>query len=246
MEDTILPSTKIGDKINFVKVRSFKKFTKPPPRFNHSSLLKLLEEQQIGTKTTRADIIDTLYRRGFIRNRRVTVTKLGLNLMRIIEEYCQPIASVEFTRRLESKMNLIEIGKMSQEEVIIEAVKELSVILKEVKKKENEIGHELSEILRQVQQEAKKIGSCPICKTGELTILRSKRTGKRFVGCTNFKEGICKASYPLPQSPYIVVPIRRSCIACSWPMLKVRSPRKRAWNLCLNPECPKKKDKDKI
>jgi DNA topoisomerase-1 len=241
MEDKIIPSTKIGDRINFLKIRSLKKYTKPPPRFNPSSLLKLLEEQQIGTKTTRADIIDTLYRRGYIRNRRVIVTKLGFNLMRILEEYCQPIASVEFTRRLESKMNLIEIGQTSQEEVIIEAVKELSVILKKVKNKETEIGRELSEILRQVQQDGKKIGFCPICKTGELTILRSKRTGKRFVGCTNFKEGICKASYPLPQSPYIVVPSRKSCITCSWPVLRVRSPGKRAWNLCLNPECPKKK-----
>ena len=44
------------------------KFTCPPPRFNPCSLLKKMEQLQIGTKATRANIIQTLYNRKYIKD----------------------------------------------------------------------------------------------------------------------------------------------------------------------------------
>ncbi len=40
---------------------------------------------------------------------------------------------------------------------------------------------------------------CPHCKLGELMVIRSRATRKRFMGCSNYYGG-CKASSPLLQN----------------------------------------------
>jgi len=62
-EEILLPPIKEGQAINIQKVILEDKFTKPPPRYNPGSLLKKMEETEIGTKATIADIIQTLYDR---------------------------------------------------------------------------------------------------------------------------------------------------------------------------------------
>ena len=42
------------------------KFIQPPRRFNQATLLEKMEKDQIGTKTTRANIINTLFKRNYI------------------------------------------------------------------------------------------------------------------------------------------------------------------------------------
>ena len=44
----------------------------------------------------------------------------------------------------------------------------------------------------------KGLVQCPECKVGELMVIRSRTTRKRFMGCSNFYDG-CKASSPLLQ-----------------------------------------------
>jgi ssDNA-binding Zn-finger/Zn-ribbon topoisomerase 1 len=73
-------------------------------------------------------------------------------------------------------------------------------------------------------------------------IIRSKKTRKRFVGCTNFFEGKCNTSFPLPQTGTIK-PLATPCKACGYPVIKVLINPKQPWNLCLNPNCPAKEQK---
>jgi ssDNA-binding Zn-finger/Zn-ribbon topoisomerase 1 len=87
--------------------------------------------------------------------------------------------------------------------------------------------------------EERIVGACPVCQSGKLVILRSKKTGKRFVGCTNYFEGTCKTAFPLPQRG-MVKPQSTVCKSCDWPTVRVWMKGKRPWNLCLNPECPAK------
>jgi DNA topoisomerase-1 len=74
--------------------------------------------------------------------------------------------------------------------------------------------------------------------------LRSKKTGKRFVGCTNYFEGKCKAAFPLPQKG-LVKPLGNVCKSCGWPTVRIWMKGKRPWNLCLNPKCPSKTKEEK-
>ncbi|MEM4297826.1 MAG: DNA topoisomerase, partial [Nitrososphaerota archaeon] len=81
------------------------------------------------------------------------------------------------------------------------------------------------------------LGPCPMCKGGMLTIIRSHKSGKRFVGCTNYSKG-CRASAPLPQRG-VIKATKKPCEACSWPIVYVKSGRI-PWRLCVNPKCPLK------
>jgi DNA topoisomerase I len=86
------------------------------------------------------------------------------------------------------------------------------------------------------------IGDCPVCKEGKLRMIRSRKTGKRFVGCTNYSKG-CRASAPLPQRG-TVKGSGKVCSHCGWPIVYVRLGRF-PWRLCVNVNC-ETKEKRKI
>jgi len=241
-EEVLLPSLVEGDEIRAVQVIREDRFTKPPPRHNPASLLKKMEEVEIGTKATRADIIETLYGRGYITEERIIVTELGFDVVGVLGKYCPQIVSVSFTRDLEKRMEDIQSGNEKMEHVIDTAVSQLRPILEELKRREGEIGQVLSEAVRKTRMQERIVGGCPTCETGKIMILYSRRTGKRFLGCTNFFKGTCKTSFPLPQNGTLK-PARRSCGACGWPTIQVRIKGRRPWTLCFNPNCPSKEGK---
>ncbi|RJS78513.1 DNA topoisomerase I [Candidatus Bathyarchaeota archaeon] len=238
-EDVLLPQIEEGEKVKVERVVREDKFTKPPPRYNPSSLLKRMEKEGIGTKATRADIIETLYKRGYISGESIVVSNLGFDVIEILSGYCPQVISVDFTRDLEEKMEMIQIGSEKMESVVNRAIRHLKPVLGTLKSRETEIGKALSESIRKTRMDERIVGQCPVCGTGKLLILRSRRTKKRFIGCTNFFKGLCKASFPLPQKGTLK-PLRKNCKLCGWPLIQVRSRGRRPWNLCFNPECPSK------
>ena len=61
---------------------------------------------------------------------------------------------------------------------------------------------------------------CPECKTGQLLVIKSHTTKKRFIGCTNYYNG-CKASSPLLQKAMLKA-TKIKCNFCSWPTIFFR------------------------
>lgn len=241
-EEVILPLVKEGERVNVVEVVCEDKFTTPPPRYNPSSLLKKMEMEGVGTKATRADIIETLYRRRYVTEERITVTDLGFDVTTILHEYCPGVVSVKLTRDLEEKMERIQSGEEKRENILSDTVAYLKPLLEEFKEKEETIGKALGEAVRKAKMKERIIGDCPVCKTGRLMVLHSRKTGKRFIGCTNYFKNQCKTALPLPQRG-MVKPTERRCKTCSWPIVMVRFKGQRPWQLCINPVCPKKKEK---
>ena len=83
---------------------------------------------------------------------------------------------------------------------------------------------------------------CPHCKLGELMVIRSRTTRKRFMGCSNFYGG-CKASSPLLQKAKLRA-IKKPCDTCKWPMIIFRYSRNQKWtNQCSNFNCESRKSK---
>ena len=83
---------------------------------------------------------------------------------------------------------------------------------------------------------------CPECKSGELVIIKSHTTKKRFIGCTNYYNG-CKASSPLLQKAMIKA-TKIKCEICSWPTVFFRFSRKQKWQKqCANIKCDSRKSK---
>ncbi|MEM2975741.1 MAG: DNA topoisomerase I [Candidatus Bathyarchaeia archaeon] len=241
-EEVSLPPLKEGETVRLVRIIREDKFTKPPPRYNPSSLLKKMEEVGIGTKATRADIIETLYERKYITEERIIVTDLGFDVTEILNKYCPGMISVKLTRELEEKMEEIQNNNGKRETVLVEAVERLKPILEEFKKKEETIGEALSQAIKKARMQERIVGNCPNCGEGKLMILYSRKTGKRFLGCTNFFKGKCKTSFPLPQRG-TVKPLGKNCRGCGWPIAQVRIKGKRPWNLCFNPNCPLKEER---
>lgn len=237
LEGKPLPNVTEGQEISVKKVVLEDKFTSPPPRYNPSSLLKKMEKENIGTKATRAGIIQTLYERKYIRGDRIAVTELGFEVVDALRKHCPAIISVELTRELEEKMEKIQLGKETKEDVLQHAVKMLKSVTGQLKENERLIGARLSQAIQKEILTVKSVGSCPACRSGRLVVLRSKKTGKRFVGCTNYSVGACRTAFPLPQKG-LVKPAGAVCSACGTPIVYVWLRGKRPWSLCLNPKCP--------
>lgn len=77
---------------------------------------------------------------------------------------------------------------------------------------------------------------CPECKIGKLMVIRSNKTKKRFLGCSNYYNG-CKASSPLLQKAKLRA-TKIPCKICSWPIVIFRYSRKQKWTRqCSNLKC---------
>jgi DNA topoisomerase-1 len=235
-DEILLPQIREGQILEITECTAQEKHTSPPPRYNPSTLLKLMEEQEIGTKATRAEIIDTLSQRGYVTGQQITITDLGLAVVDVLGKYASQVLSVEMTRDLEQDMEGIQSGKLKKEEVLSTAIDFLRPILEKFKATEKTIGTELDEALQSVIRKSATIGVCPVCKSGELMIIRSRKTGKRFIGCTSYRNGKCSFSAPVPQTG-VIQTTEKKCQVCGFPIIVIRIRGKRAWQLCVNPKC---------
>jgi DNA topoisomerase-1 len=235
-----LPRLVEGQEIDVQNVVSHDEFTRPPPRYNPSSLLKRMQKENLGTKATRAGIIQTLYDRKYIAEERMVVSDLGFEVVTVLQKHCPTVLSSTMTAGLEEKMSAIQEKKETRQNVVNQTIETLKPITEKLKEKEDAIGEQLSHALRDAELEERTVGACPTCKTGKLIIIHSRKSGKRFVGCTNYFTGTCNTAFPLPQKG-VVKPLGATCRGCGSPTVSVWTRGKRSWKLCLNPECPLKR-----
>lgn len=238
-EEQILPELKIGQIIKVLKLEQLAKETQPPGRYSQGSILKELEKRNLGTKATRAEILQTLYDRRYILGKSIQVTKLGEAVTKALKEFSPRILSEDLTRHFEKDMDEVFNGKKKREEVVKEAKETLVDILKEFKENEKKIGKKLLEGLQEARKEERHIGTCPKCKTGELRIIYSRKTGKRFIGCSNYPK--CRNGYPIPLFGQITA-LGKNCEVCGLPMIQVWRKGSRPFRMCINHKCKTKED----
>ncbi len=233
--DVELPAISEGDRFRVVDVVVDPKFEQRPQRYNQSSLLEKMEMEGIGTKATRADTIATLVGRGYVMGESMEVTDLGLSVVEAMAKYAPSIISTELTRDIEEKLEAVEGGGEGEAALLRETVRSIAGQLEELSANEEAVGKAIDSALMATVAKSFVLGRCPVCKTGELRVIRSKKTKKRFVGCSNYSTG-CRASAPLPQRG-TVKPTSKGCEHCSWPIVYIMGGG-RPWRLCVNPACP--------
>ena len=238
-DEVILPEIKIGDRLSISKIEQIEKETQPPARFSQGSVLKEMEAKNLGTKATRPQILQILYNRGYIVGNSIEVTELGMNLSDILEKNVPDVISEKLTRYFEERTDAIEAGKEKKDDVLEEAKKRITKICNEFKKKENKIGEELTKSVIASQDKQSILGKCNECG-GILKVHKNWKTGKRFVGCSGYKKG-CRVGFPLP-SQGIIMSTDKICEQCKTPIIQVRNPGTRPFRMCLDPNCPTKKD----
>jgi DNA topoisomerase-1 len=239
-----LPQISEGQKVSIAKLRCPERYTKPPARFNPGSLLRLMEEEGLGTKATRTDIVDTLFKRGYVKGNAAEITDLGFTIVESLERHAPDILSVEMTRSLEEDMGHIQKGAFSRGSIIKKAVEVLESTLSEFRAHEGSIGSEISGAITREEERSSYLGRCPGCGDGHLRVIVNKKTGKRFAGCSNYFDGKCTTSYPLPQRGRITA-TGRSCGECGAPIIKITSRGRHPWELCVNIDCPSKRGRSK-
>jgi DNA topoisomerase-1 len=237
VKEKILPRFKVNQSFQFPNLKKVNRFTKPPKRFNSISLMKKMEDNMIGTKTTRTDALETLYKRGYVKGDPIEITELGLAVVNVLSPYNPDILSIDMTRHLENDMVDISKGDKTLSDMIKKTVDFLDLTLSNIKTNEVKFG---SEIGRALRAQNVVLGSCPICKTGEIRLIQNRKTGKRFGGCSNYYTSKCDVRYPLPQRG-LIKNLGKPCQTCCSPIIQITQIKNQSWELCLNPECLSKK-----
>ncbi len=232
-----LPPLKEGQEIKKPKIQLDQKETQPPKRYTEASIIRVLEKKSLGTKSTRAAIIDALHQRNYIADKALRATQLGLAAVTTLEKYCPDILDEQLTRHFEEEMEEIRQEKKKPEEILKEAKDNLTKILSVFKKSEKQIGEGLLEATRETQREESTIGACPACTEGQLMLRRGKFG--MFIACNKYPD--CKTTFSVPSNA-LLKPTEETCEACKSPLVLVIRAGKRPYKYCIGKQCPKKQE----
>jgi len=235
IEEEELPSVNKNDNVNVKKIKMHDKETQPPKRYTPASIIKELEKRGLGTKSTRSEIVDTLFRRGYVDGKAIEATNLGIKTIETLEKYVPKIVDEGLTRHFEEEMEQIMENRKKSGDVLDEAKEKIKEIISDFKKHEKEIGKELLDANIETRDELSHLGKCPICKKGELHMRRGKYGN--FVACNKYPK--CKTTFSLPHNA-LIKPAKKECEVCKYPMVLAIKRGKRPQNFCLNKECPSK------
>ncbi len=234
-KEQLVPETKEGDKVKVTSIKDEEKDTLPPKRYSQASIIKEMENLGLGTKATRAMIVDALYQRKYIDGLQLEATPLGITLIHTLEKYSPEIIDENMTKELEEDMNKIREKKKTEKQILGKAKKHIKKILKDFKEHEKKIGKSLAKAT-----EGEGIfGICPKCKKGQLKIRRG-RFGQ-FIACDQYEEG-CKTTFGVPGG-CLIKPTDNICEKCKNPMALLIRKGKRPQETCINKECPTKQIK---
>jgi len=231
-KEIILPKVAEGDKVNILGIELIEDQTKPPNRYGQGSLIQEMERLGLGTKSTRHEIIQKLYERGYVRGSPPKPTPSGIAVIEALEEHARTITRARMTSTLEKDMALVAEGKKDFEDVVKESQDMLDKVFIILEENKEMIGNSIKKALL----EQRIVGKCSKCG-GELLIMRSQR-GKRFVGCSSFPK--CRNSYPLPQTGKLEF-LDKTCDKCGSPMLKFGRWRGKKKEVCINMKCERSK-----
>lgn len=201
----LLPSFIKGEKGSH-EPSFLEKQTKPPNQFTEASLLRametagkqvdddemreLMKENGIGRPSTRANIIETLFKRKYIeRNKKqVLPTQTGIQLIDTIQN--ELLKSAELTGMWEKQLKDIEKGTYSAAQFIANMKKMVDALVYEVRSETKRANISSAQEVQKAitkKETNKKAGisseACPKCKNGYLI------KGKSAYGCSDFKNG---------------------------------------------------------
>ncbi|MDR3244288.1 MAG: type I DNA topoisomerase [Elusimicrobiota bacterium] len=234
-KDMNLPPLNQGEILNLIKLSSLQHWTEPPARYNEASLIKALEEHEIGRPSTYAPIIKTILDRLYVRldGKKFLPTELGIVVNDVLKKFFGNIINIKFTAGIEDKFDNIAENKIKWQSVIKDFYEPF---MQKLEGAEKNLTHQ------KVKAKATDI-KCPNC--GKFMVIRQSRMGQ-FLGCSGFPE--CKTAMPLAKdgkSAAIDIETDLKCDKCNSPLLKKAGFRGKSYLMCKNPDCKTKYVLDK-
>jgi len=173
----MLPGLTVGEKVTVNDIAASQHFTEPPPRYSEASLVKALEEYEIGRPSTYAAIIHTLQQREYVtvETKRFIPTDVGRIVNRFLTGHFTRYVDYKFTAQLEDTLDAISRGE-----------KEWIPVLGEFWKPFIQQIHDIDETVQRKDVTTEILeDKCPKCDK-PLSIRLGKRG--RFIGCTGYPE----------------------------------------------------------
>ena len=234
-KDEQLPAISVGQEVDLTSLDLEAKQTEPPARYSQGKLVQEMERLGLGTKSTRASIIERLYEVKYLKNDPIEPSQLGMAIIDALECYAAHITTPEMTSELEGDMTKVAEGKASQDAVVDHSRELLASLLEGLIEHKEDLGEAISDA---VQADA-KIGVCPKCGH-DLLVKQSAKTRSSFIGCSAWPE--CEVTYPLPQGK--IQTVEELCPVCGCPQIKVQPFRSKPYVVCVDPACPTNKEPD--
>src|SRR6478736_2366267 len=112
-DQTRLPNVSEGDAVSAANIRAEGHSTKPPARYTEATLIKELEEREIGRPSTYASIIGTILNRGYVYKKGTALVPawIAFSVVRLLEEHFSRLVSYEFTASMEDVLDEIAGGR---------------------------------------------------------------------------------------------------------------------------------------
>ncbi|MCE4604174.1 MAG: DNA topoisomerase I [Aeropyrum sp.] len=185
--ESYLPEVKPGEVLRVTGVRVSVEWPKPSSRLDRTSILRWMESVNIGTEGTRARIIETLYRRGYLEGdgARARVTPLGEAVAYIIETLFPDLSTPDLTRKFENMLHEIRLGKRSRGEVLEETKMTIVSLVNAYRERVETASHEIGVALGEVKGSM----TCSICGKPA-----SSNTGLEIALCRDHAEAFDRLS----------------------------------------------------
>ncbi len=112
-QESRLPNVSEGDRVSAAAIRAEGHSTKPPARYTEATLIRELEEREIGRPSTYASIIGTILNRGYVYKKGTALVPawLAFSVIRLLEEHFARLVSYEFTARMEDVLDDVAGGR---------------------------------------------------------------------------------------------------------------------------------------
>ena len=215
----LLPSLEKDEKLKAESLKGEQSFTQPPARYTEASLVKELEDKDIGRPSTYAPIVSTLTERKYVGREKKALkpTELGFLVNDLMEEYFKDIVDAGFTANMENRLDDVEVGSQKWKDLISEFYGPF--------KKELDVAD--SAIEKIVVEDVPTGELCELC--GKPMVIKAGRFGD-FIACSGYPE--CKNTKP------IIKTIGVKCPNCGKDIVARKSKRGRLFYGCSGyPEC---------
>ena len=233
-KDNLLPELNEGEELKLIDIKGKQNFTQPPARFTEASLVKTLEELNIGRPSTYAPIVGTLAERRYVKKEKKSLipSELGFLVTGLMEEYFKEIVDVRFTASMEDRLDEVETTGHEWKQIIRDFY---GPFRKDLEKADAAI--------EKVVVEDKPTGEvCELC--GKPMVFKAGRYGD-FIACSGYPE--CRNTKPILKA------IGVKCPKCGKDVIEKKSKRGKIfygcsgypkcdmsyWNKPVNKACPK-------
>ena len=117
-----LPELAEGDPVSAASLNASGHETKPPARYTEATLIKELEEREIGRPSTYASIMGTIVNRGYVYKKGTALVPawIAFSTIRLLEEHFPRQISYEFTAVMEDVLDDIAAGRKDRESELAE------------------------------------------------------------------------------------------------------------------------------